>query len=383
MARILIFSLGYYPRFVGGAEIAIKEITDRISSDEIEFDMLTAKLIPGQASFEKIGNINVYRIGMGSAIDKILFPLIGTIKTFSLLKIRKYDMFWAMMVTYSSGVPYIVNIFRQIYGRPIVPIVLTLQEGDSETHIKSRHFGLIGLSWRLALKRSTHVTAISKYLKNQALKFGHKGDISIIPNGVDYELFSRPVSDSVLLSLKNALNKKESDVFLITTSRLVEKNAVDDIISALIYLPSNIKLLVIGTGIEEENLRGQVKSLKLEERVNFLGYVEYKNIPQYLQVSDIFIRPSLSEGFGNSFVEAMAAGIPVIATPAGGILDFLIEAETGLFCEIKNPRSIAQKVEKLIKDPESRNYIVNNARKMVKERYDWTRISQMMKKLLD
>jgi glycosyltransferase involved in cell wall biosynthesis len=104
---------------------------------------------------------------------------------------------------------------------------------------------------------------------------------------------------------------------------------------------------------------------------------------QYLQASDIFIRPSLSEGFGNSFIEAMASGIPVIATPVGGIVDFLTDGETGLFCEVKNPRSIAQKVEKLIKDRESREYIVKNAKKMVEEDYAWTNIVGEMKEVFN
>jgi glycosyltransferase involved in cell wall biosynthesis len=106
-------------------------------------------------------------------------------------------------------------------------------------------------------------------------------------------------------------------------------------------------------------------------------------MPQYLHISNIFIRPSRSEGLGNSFLEAMAAGIPVIATPVGGIPDFLKDGETGLFCEVDNPRSIAQKVEKLLKDKESREYIVKNARKMVEEKYQWEAIAERMKEIFE
>ena len=119
--------------------------------------------------------------------------------------------------------------------------------------------------------------------------------------------------------------------------------------------------------------------MKFEDRVKFLGYIPHNEMPQYLHVSDIFIRPSLSEGMGNSFIEAMASGIPVIATPVGGIIDFLRDGETGLFCEVQNPKSIAQKGEKLIKDRESRDYIVKNAQKMVNEKYDWNIIAKDMK----
>jgi glycosyltransferase involved in cell wall biosynthesis len=157
---------------------------------------------------------------------------------------------------------------------------------------------------------------------------------------------------------------------------------VADIIQALKYLPAHVKLLVLGTGSLEHDLKQIAADMHLSDRVSFLGYVSHAEMPKYLQVSDIFIRPSLTEGFGNSFIEAMATGIPVIATPVGGIVDFLKDGETGLFCEVNNPQSIAQKVEKLIKDSESRNYIIERARAMVKEKYQWSRIAGEMKKVL-
>ena len=122
-------------------------------------------------------------------------------------------------------------------------------------------------------------------------------------------------------------------------------------------------------------------NLKLENRVKFIGYVSHAEMSKYLHASDIFIRPSVSEGLGNSFLEAMAAGLPVIGTPVGGIPDFLRDGETGLFCEVHNPRSIAQKVEKLIKDRESRNYIIKQAKAMVEEKYTWNKIAGEMKKI--
>jgi glycosyltransferase involved in cell wall biosynthesis len=160
----------------------------------------------------------------------------------------------------------------------------------------------------------------------------------------------------------------------------VEKNGVGDIIDALANLSRNVKLLILGTGHLEAALRKKAAALdETGERVKFLGFVPHAEMPDFLKVSDIFIRPSLTEGLGNSFLEAMAAGIPVIATPVGGIPDFLIDGETGLFCEVQKPRTIAQKVEKLLKDPESRTYIVNRAGQMVREKYGWERISGMMK----
>ena len=78
MKKILIFSLAYYPDFVGGAEVAIKEITDRVPPKEASFDMVTAKLNSNQKRFEKIGNVNVYRVGLGlETFDKFAISTFG------------------------------------------------------------------------------------------------------------------------------------------------------------------------------------------------------------------------------------------------------------------------------------------------------------------
>ena len=101
-------------------------------------------------------------------------------------------------------------------------------------------------------------------------------------------------------------------------------------------------------------------------------------MPKYLKACDIFIRPSLSEGFGNSFIEAMAARLPVIATAVGGIPEFIEDGITGYFCEPQNPESIAKIVRRVIDDVGT-NRVVDNAHKMVKERYGWDLIAERMK----
>jgi glycosyltransferase involved in cell wall biosynthesis len=117
--------------------------------------------------------------------------------------------------------------------------------------------------------------------------------------------------------------------------------------------------------------------------VEFLGFVEHKEMMKYFEKADIFIRPSLSEGLGTAFLEAMAAEVPVIATPVGGIPDFLKDGETGLFCEVNNPRSIAEKVKILLDNKELREKIIFNAKKLVEENYDWNSIAEKMKSILN
>ncbi|HEY9480937.1 MAG TPA: glycosyltransferase family 4 protein [Candidatus Paceibacterota bacterium] len=374
--RILIFSLAYYPKHVGGAEVAIKEITDR--NPDIEFDMLTAKLVSGLSSFERIGNVNVHRLGMGSSVDKILFPMIGTWKAILLHRTRHYDLFWAMMVTFSSGVPYIMNILRRVVGLPKVPVILTLQEGDSREHIRRKRFGLIGLSWKCALLRTDLVTVISRYLEGEARAYGYHGPVALVPNGVDVAAFTKP-SGFARIEVRKELGFSESDRVIVTASRLVLKNAVGDLVEALTYMPEDVKLLVIGSGELEDSLKKSAAYFGVASRVVFKGFVPHKDLPRYLHACDVFVRASLSEGFGNSFVEAMAAGVPVVATPVGGIVDFLRDKETGLFCEPGKPEDIARKIEIYLHDRILRDEIVENARVMVLARYDWNLVAKDMR----
>jgi glycosyltransferase involved in cell wall biosynthesis len=121
----------------------------------------------------------------------------------------------------------------------------------------------------------------------------------------------------------------------------------------------------------------------------FVGHVDHGELPAYYKVSDIFVRPSIIEGFGVAFVEAFAAGIPVVATPVGGIPDFLYDPErdpdkapTGLFCEVRDPQSIARAVQRFIDHPELVSEVVANAKELVAAKYDWKGIARMQKELV-
>ncbi len=399
MKRVLIFSFAYYPRFVGGAEVAIKETTDRISPSDVEFDLVTLRLDSRLPEVEKIGNVTVYRVGWTTRhefstdslpwylhLNKYAFLITGTMKALALHKTRRYDALWSLMATYSSFAAVIFKVLK-----PKVRYVFTLQDGDPIPYIKRRALPLYPL-FKMMFTRADHIQSISRYLADWAREMGATCPVEVIPNGVDIELFSRRISDGEADDLRRMLGKRPDDTFLVTTSRLVTKNAVGDVIAALAQLPSNVKFLILGQGYQEADLKAQAERLKVgwtdfrpdepvsdtAARVIFMGYVPHAEMPRYLQVSDIFIRPSLSEGLGNSFLEAMIADLPVIATPVGGIPDFLIDGETGLFCEVSNPKSIAQKVEKLMKDREARDYIVRRAAAMVKEKYAWEGVARRM-----
>lgn len=390
--RILIFSLAYYPDVVGGAEVALKEITDRISPDEITFEMVTLRFNRLLPAFERIGNVNVHRIGFTKTepsisdlgkfplkINKYLFPFLGFLKARSLHRKNHYDGIWAMMANHAG---FAALFFKMRY--PKIRYLLTLQEGDPIEHIKKQvHF--VYPLFRRIFMRANFVQTISNYLANFARDMGYHGDLEVVPNAVNIAHFAKEYPEKELFILSRRLGKKEGDIFLITTSRMVRKNAIDVIIRTLPLLDAHVKFLILGIGPDEEMLRELARSLGVADRVQFLGQILHSEMPKYLKVSDIFIRPSRSEGLGNSFLEAMAAGLPVIATPVGGIPDFLFDPDanpdhepTGLFASVDDPASIARQVNRLLNDNALRMRLFTNGRTLVAEKYDWNLVARAM-----
>ncbi|HEY4504704.1 MAG TPA: glycosyltransferase [Candidatus Paceibacterota bacterium] len=365
--RILVFSTAYLP-FVGGAEVAIKEITDRLS--DFTFELITARLDKKLAREEMVGNVLVHRVGIGSRIDKLLVPFLGAFKIF---KLGKFDVFWPIMVTYASGAAYIYNILK--FWNP-TPVILNLQEGDSEEHLVKRHYGLIDLSWRWALALSSNVSVLSNYLGQRARRLGYEKDTILIPNGVSSSFLDFKWKRGERKAFREALGYTDEDYVVITTSRLVTKNAVDDIIRAFAYLPKRFKFLSIGDGTDRHKLENMVSEYSLRERVKLLPFVDNVLLVRYLAMADVFVRPSRSEGLGVSFLEAMAIGLPIIGTNVGGIPDFLGDGITGFVCETNNPHSIAEKIQLSIVNKPLTSSVIKKAKTLVNEKYVWSGIAE-------
>ena len=382
MKRILIFSTSYFPH-IGGAEVAIKEITDRLP--KYEFEMITTRLKKEWLKQEKVGNIMVHRLGRGSDNCKFMLPFLGPRKAKALVREKKFDMIWCMLASHASIAA------ARFQKETKLPLLLTLQEGDNEKYL-TRYVGGSEFLYKLLIrplhlmvfKRASYIQAISEHLKKRAERNAVVCPIKVVPNGVDIEKFSHAPCHAA------KVKKDPEEILLLTVSRLVKKNGITDIISALPLLKKNIKLLIIGDGPERKNLLLQSKKLKVNNRVKFIGAVSTDKTSAYYWQADIFIRPSLSEGQGISFLEAMAARVPVITTPVGGIVDFLFDPNanqdkepTGIFCEPRNPKSIVKAINQYLDDPALRERIINNAEIMVKEKYQWDGIVKRMEEIFE
>lgn len=377
MKKILIFSLSYFPH-VGGAEVAVKETTDRIT--DVVFHMITLRLAD-EAIEEKVGNVLVHRVGNGaSTLQKMLFIPRAAQCAVRLHKEQQFDALWAVM-TYMLF-PIVLLRMRGVS----VPYLLSLQDGDPFEHVFGRpRIVLFRPLLAYGFRHAAAVHAISNYLAAWARRAGFPREPDVIGNGVDVARFSRTPSADELARAREHIGKKKGDVFLVTTSRLVYKNAVDDVIRALELLPEHIHFIIYGIGTDESYLKELARASGVGARTHFLGQISYAEVPLALHASDIFIRPSRTEGFGNSFIEAMAAGVPVVATQEGGIADFLFDAEnnpgvpaTGWAVAVDSPAQIAKKVREILTRPEETRRVVEIAKRLALEKYSWDRIAEQM-----
>ena len=364
--RVLIFSTAYLP-LIGGAELAVKELTDRLT--DFDFDLITAKIDHKLPSEEQVGRVRVYRLGWGSNLDKLLLAFYGGTFGRKLHRQNKYDAVWGVMASFAGLAA------AEFKKKTSTPFLLTLQEGDNLNEVENK---MAPLWWKFKniFTSADYVQTISHYLKEWAIKMGAKSEIEVVPNGVDLNAF--------YCDQEKTCGGGSAEKIIFTSSRLVEKNAVDVIIKALSKLPPNFKLRIAGTGEKEQELKNLAHNLGVGERAEFLGNLHKDEVVKELRGANIFTRPSRSEGLGNSFLEAMAAGVPVVATPVGGITDFLKDNETGFMVPVDDADALAEKI-KFIADPQNKEQIwrlTNAARELVEQTYNWDTLAPKMAHIL-
>ncbi len=382
MKRVLIFSLAYYPSFVSGAEAAIKEITDRIEPTDIEFHLITLLFEKKALRKEQIGNTTVYRVGFGGAyLSKILFIPLAALKARSLDAKLHFDAVWSMM-TYMLLPAVIV---RAIGVK--APRILTLQDGDPYEKVFERAFVRpLAPLLNYGFRTTALVQVISKYLATWPPRRGYKGTIELVHNGANPKDLKESVVQEDVDALKEKLGKKEGDVWLVNTARLVHQKGTDDTIRALLELPEHVSFLVVGGGPEEEMLKKLTEELNLGKRVIFTGSVDRNVVTTYRKAADIFVGPSRSEGLGNAFLSAMASRLPVVATQEGGLAEFIFDEKrnpdvptTAWAVDADDSKQIADAVKDILTNPEKVKRVGDAARDMVLKNYDWDLIATQMR----
>ncbi|MCX5717491.1 MAG: glycosyltransferase family 4 protein [Nitrospirae bacterium] len=217
--------------------------------------------------------------------------------------------------------------------------------------------------------------AVSDEIMNRLLKEGYSEKVIIkIPNGVDAERFS-PSLESRRKQLKDKFGFPQENVFLYS-GRIVRGKGLESLMRAMIdvvKINDKILLVLIGSGDLDESLKDMGYELGLEKYINFEGLIE--NVDEYLNASDIFILPSFSEGMPNSLLEAMACGLPVIASKIGGVVDVVEDGKSGILFEPGDVSGLASAMIKLLNDNELRLKLGAEARKRIVDSFSIDRIA--------
>jgi len=373
----------HYRPVIGGFEIFIQNIAERLAKTMDVF-VVTGR-VRHTANKERKGGLRIFRHSLFSLKNlsySSWFYIITAmpfifLRSFYMIKREKIDLVHCQGRL--SGI--LGYLLKKTTG---IPYIITIQSADfSVYHPKAN---IKPIRWvynfmrRKVYQNAIKCHAVSNYLKEHLTKYGIK-DVVVVPNGVDQREFKPDIKKR---TTRKELGFDTGNLILACGSRLEHKNGTHDVVEAANYLKKRIKdfkIVVVGDGPDRGKIEKMIEKFKLKDKVYMLGYVLHPELPKYMAASDIFVRPSLAEGFGIIFIEAMACEVPVIGTSVGGIPDFIKEGETGLFCEPGNPKSIAEKIEILIKDKELRNKLVKNAKKMVLEVYNWDKISEKLERV--
>lgn len=224
------------------------------------------------------------------------------------------------------------------------------------------------------LKNAEAICATSNTIKDYLVPITSQS-IHVIPFGVDMNEFCK----------KNVSSLFDSQTFVVGSIKPLEKiYNIDVLIQAFSVFKSKhsqqpIKLIIIGEGSEELNLKKQVSDLKLMDEVVFTGRIPFSEVSRYFNMLDVFVNISDYESFGVSVIEAMACELPVIVTNTGGLKEIVENDNFGSLVEIKNVNQTAQEIEKYFLDRDKKARVGINARKKVMEKYNWhDNIEQMI-----
>jgi glycosyltransferase involved in cell wall biosynthesis len=319
-------------------------------------------------------------ISFSNLLTTFSFSLMVAFKLFVMRK--SYDL----VHFHGAGVPLIICIPLLILLRKkIVAKVLASRLGNEAGALRGRYF-LMGNIMAYIVTKVDSFIAISQEIADGLKNDGvHTEKIVNIPNFIDTEKFY-PVSSQKRHIFKDVLSLNKEKIINFT-GRIVERKGVEILVRAFaknrgLLISSN--LIIVGIGPEESKIRNLLVELDIADNVRFIGQVA--NVEELYQLSDIFVLPSYAEGMPNALLEAMACGLPVIASRIGGVVDVVEEGKTGILFEPGNVAELSSALKRLLEDGALRRKLGAEARKTIIEKFSIDKVAYeyigLYKKLL-
>jgi glycosyltransferase involved in cell wall biosynthesis len=367
--KIIILIPIFLPKWLGGAEIMTQNIAIDLAKKGHEVHVITL-LDKGLKKLNLENEFYIHRINKPNI--KILGQLIFWFKSFLLIIKLKPEI---VLVEYIS----FLNSLISYLSKKIFKIPYILQGHGSDIYNIS---GMKKLILKYLSKDASAVFVLTKDMENEVRKFYH-GNVFIIPNGLDQKFLDNVSKNDLMKSkIRTKLNLNQKLVLLFIGSLRTIKG-VKYLINAIPQIKKfekDVILLVVGNGPQKKELEMLVQNLNLNNNVRFFGKINRNHISPFYSIADIFILPSLSEGFPTVLLEAMAFGIPIIATNINGINEIIKNNKNGFLVNPKDPRNIAEKVLELNNKKVLYSNISNNNYKEI-EKYRFDKIVSILEEI--
>jgi glycosyltransferase involved in cell wall biosynthesis len=352
----------FYP-YRGGAEMQAERLSTWLAAHDIPVMVIT-RHIEGTPMHEKYQGFEIFRVPQTSIkpLRVLNWFLYGG---WYLLKHRAR---WDVIHTHDPSLPstlgYFINRFL-----PKKAMVINLHRGgelgDLQMLLNRGAWGRANFE-RYKHDPRTHFIAIDQpILEEMVREQVDDAKVFFRVNGVDPSTF-HPVDDATKKQLRQQLGLPVDQQIVTVVCRQVETKGLPNLLDAWKQVPEGAHLVMVGTGSVHEQLKAKAAA-ELPHRVTLPGKVE--SVLPYLQASDVWTLPSLTEALPVSMLEAMATGLPVVATTVGGIPDVIDDGVSGYLVPPGQVQPLADALKKILADPAKRQQMGAAARQRVLDRY--------------
>jgi colanic acid/amylovoran biosynthesis glycosyltransferase len=263
-----------------------------------------------------------------------------------------------------AGIKHLHNHFGDATGTVTLLAGMLAQVSYSIT-VHGPHIFFDPTHWALRekLRQARFIVCISHYCRSQMMLFSDAADwdkLKIVHCGVDTR------------RLLPVPTRSRADKLLYTGRLSVEKglSVLFESLKVLSDAGRDYELTLVGDGVDRARLEALARELAIDRHLVFAGYRSQEEVGEYLRRSDIFILPSFAEGVPVSLMEAMATGIPVIATNVGGVAELVESERTGLLIPPADSAALAQAIARYQDDYELRQRVASNGRERVVQQYN-------------
>ncbi len=376
--KILMLTWEYPPRIVGGIARVVHDLSKRLIKDGHDVTVVTYR--EGEMPYyENDKGVEVYRVDNymikpNNFIDWIMqlnFNLVAKASEI-IAKEGKFDVIHA----HDWLVANAAKTLKHAYDIPLVSTIHATESGrNSGIHDETQRY-INDTEWMLTYE-STEVIVNSNFMKGhiQGL-FGLPFDkINVIPNGINLTNFNG-VERDYEFRRQYALDNEKIILYM---GRLVYEKGIQNLIAAMPKILENYndaKLIIAGKGGMLDELKAQVESMGIANKVYFTGYLDAKQVQKMYKCADVAVFPSTYEPFGIVALEAMLAGVPTVVSDVGGLNEIVEHGVTGMKSYAGNSNSIADSILALLYDHALATTVSKNAKAKVKELYSWNKIAQ-------